>query len=622
MTDITEIKSRLASQAESVAQHLLPNGRREGSEWRVGSTDGESGKSLAIHLSGTKSGVWCDFASGEGGDLIDLWGQVRQLSLKDALKEVKDYLGIREPDIEFGGKQNWKKPERPDARAPQSGVLEYLRENRNLSGEAIAAYKIGERIGRDGGDEILFPFIQDGELVLVKYRAALDGAKPAPTEAGCKPILFGWQAIPDDARKITITEGEIDAMSMWDYGYPSLSVPFGGGKGAKQQWIDHEYHNLDRFETIYLAMDSDGPGQEAATEIADRLGRHRCRLVALPRKDANECLIDGVPSAEIDSAMNASSYIEPDELHAADYYMEDVLEMFSPDESVVQTGYCIPWGKLTDRLRFRPGELTIWQGRSGDGKSQILNHACIEFITQGAKVCIASLEMSPKQTLRRMVKQAGGTGQPTQMFVRRVINWLADSLWLFSLVGKTKADRLLEVFEYARRRYGVKVFVIDSLMRLGISPDDYAGQEELIFQIVDWVTHRDAHVHLVAHSRKGDGSGSIMQSEDVKGTSEIINNAFNIIGVWRNRRREEDVEKLGAKVASDQCTDDEREAYNEAVDKPGVVFSVLKQRNGDWEGRLGLWFDKDTYQYTNNPRRITPRNYCPEERDDGPEGNH
>jgi twinkle protein len=35
-------------------------------------------------------------------------------------------------------------------------------------------------------------------------------------------------------------------MTFTQLGYDALSVP-GGGKGAKQQWIEYEYHNLDRF---------------------------------------------------------------------------------------------------------------------------------------------------------------------------------------------------------------------------------------------------------------------------------------------------------------------------------------------------------------------------------------
>jgi twinkle protein len=31
-------------------------------------------ESLKVHLTGDKAGIWQDFATGEGGDLLDLWG--------------------------------------------------------------------------------------------------------------------------------------------------------------------------------------------------------------------------------------------------------------------------------------------------------------------------------------------------------------------------------------------------------------------------------------------------------------------------------------------------------------------------------------------------------------------
>ncbi|KAF0118906.1 MAG: hypothetical protein FD149_394 [Rhodospirillaceae bacterium] len=63
---------------------------------------------------------------------------------------------------------------------------------------------------------------------------------------------------------MTITEGEIDAMTAAEYGWPALSLPFGGGTGAKQAWIESEYERLLRFETIYLALDMDREGEAAA----------------------------------------------------------------------------------------------------------------------------------------------------------------------------------------------------------------------------------------------------------------------------------------------------------------------------------------------------------------------
>lgn len=59
------VAQQLSRRAEEIARHLLPNGKRNGAEWCVGSTSGVEGQSLKVHLTGEKAGVWSDFATGE-----------------------------------------------------------------------------------------------------------------------------------------------------------------------------------------------------------------------------------------------------------------------------------------------------------------------------------------------------------------------------------------------------------------------------------------------------------------------------------------------------------------------------------------------------------------------------
>src|SRR4029077_1463675 len=70
--DATSIARRLGEHIISLAYDLLPGGHREGHEWRGGSVSGEPGRSLGVHLDGTKAGVWSDFATGICGDALDL----------------------------------------------------------------------------------------------------------------------------------------------------------------------------------------------------------------------------------------------------------------------------------------------------------------------------------------------------------------------------------------------------------------------------------------------------------------------------------------------------------------------------------------------------------------------
>ncbi len=592
--DILEIKRMLADRAQSVAEHLLPRGRKDGSEWRAGSVNGEAGQSLGVHLTGEKAGIWADFNGGTGGDLLDLWSKAKGCTLSDALSQARAFLGVSRPVAYREPKKTYVRPAKPKCRAPQEHVLDYLRENRSIPSDVIVAYRIGE-----AGDQIVFPFLlPDGELALVKNRAAVDGAKPIPTAANCEPVLFGWQAIPPEARSVVITEGEIDALSWAAFGYPAMSVPFGGGGGAKQQWIENEFERMDRFEQIYLATDMDKPGDEAAAAIAERLGRHRCLRVRMPRKDANECLVDGISKEVMDRCILDAEHLDPEGLRRASDFTVAVVNLFWPDHSRPE-GYRTPYSKLGDKLLFRSSEVTLWSGASGAGKSQILSDCIVDWVHQGSRVCLSSLEMRPEQTLKRMCKQIVGVDRPTEGAIRDALAWLDRGLLLYEKVGKAGVDGLLDIFAFARAKYGCDQFVIDSLMRLGIAGDDYNGQEKALFRIVDWTLANRVHVHLVAHSRKAGIERGVPETEDIKGAMEIGANAFNIITVWRNRKLEENVRTAE--------TEEEKAVIRE---QPGVIMNVAKQRNGDFEGRVGLWFDQETYRYHSaHDRGVWDRTY-------------
>jgi twinkle protein len=335
----------------------------------------------------------------------------------------------------------------------------------------------------------------------------------------------------------------------------------------------------------------DRPGEEAAEEIAGRLGRHRCLRVTLPLKDANDCLVSGIPQAQMDQAIVAAGNLDPEGLRHASDFADAVVGLFWPAAGT-HTGYSVPYGKIGDRMLFPPGEVTLWTGASGAGKSQILSDCMVHWINEGSRMCLSSLEMKPAQTLKRMVKQAGNIDRPTESYARQIVTFLDQGLLLYEKVGKAGIEGLLEVFDYARAKYGCDQFIIDSLMRLGIAGDDYTGQEKVMFKVVDWAIHHNVHLHLVAHARKGEKGAGSPETEDIKGAMEIGANAFNILSVWRNRRLEEEI----------RATKDEDEIVA-LQEKPGVILNVAKQRNGDFEGKVGLWFDQQTYRYQSSHDR-------------------
>ncbi|MBE0583490.1 MAG: hypothetical protein IH612_06950, partial [Desulfofustis sp.] len=241
-----EINQRLVGMVESVTRYLLPKGVKNGREWCVGSVNGEPGQSLRLCLEGAKAGIWKDFAdNGKGGDLLDLWQQCRGISFVDALKEAKEFAGINHdtPTLYSPAvKQRRKPPQKPECQKPAVTILRWF-ESRGIFQRSLDAYQVGQQ----GDKIIIFPYLSpEGELDLVKYRDI-----EAETKSGKKKIwsnpdpeyhLFGWQAVDDDTRYVVICEGEIDALTFFQQGIPALSVPQGGGDGAKQSaWLDNDF---------------------------------------------------------------------------------------------------------------------------------------------------------------------------------------------------------------------------------------------------------------------------------------------------------------------------------------------------------------------------------------------
>ncbi len=590
---IKEISQLLAQRVEEVARYLLPNGKKIGNEYCLGNVEGEHGGSLKIHLTGEKAGIWCDFESGgdQSGDLLDLWSATRKITLAAAIKEAKQYLGISSsPAFYSQASKGFAKPPQTISTRINSDtpVLRYLVHERKLQPTTLSTFKIGEQ-----GRQMVFPYIRDNEIIFAKYIGLdrPDGKKIIHAEKDCEPCLFGWHTIPTNARTINLCEGEIDAMTLYQYGLPSLSVPFGGGTGNKHKWLEYEYDRLAVFDEIFLCFDNDRSGQEAVIELIDRLGRHRCRIVELPHKDPNACLQAGMKAEEIHKYFSEAKMLDPQELKRASHYVDQVIDTFYPPEGT-HLGYTAPWEKTKDKILFRPEELSIWTGVNGHGKSQFVGQIMLSAIQQGAHICIASLEIKPKRLLMRLTRQAAGIAEPTQEYIRAIHDWYGQHLWLFDLTGTAKVQRLMEVFQYARQRYGIDVFVIDSFMKLDIAEDDYKSQKQFIEMLCDFKNQHGCHVHLIVHPRKGADEGHVPGKLDYKGTGAISDMADNCFTVWRNKKKEELLRlKLSGKILSHDQID--------KLTESDCLLSCDKQRNGDWEGKLSLWFDLASYQYLN-----------------------
>jgi hypothetical protein len=92
--DFEHVKTAALNSAEEIVRGLLPDGRREGSEWVARNplrADRRPG-SFKVNLI---TGRWADFATGDrGGDLISLSAFVAGVDQRSAAVRLADALGI------------------------------------------------------------------------------------------------------------------------------------------------------------------------------------------------------------------------------------------------------------------------------------------------------------------------------------------------------------------------------------------------------------------------------------------------------------------------------------------------------------------------------------------------
>jgi twinkle protein len=576
---ISEISSRLAAQAESIAAYLLPSGKVEGGQWRVGSVGGDKGRSLSITLTGDRAGKWVDHADdSQHGDLIDLWSAVRGTSLPDTLKEIKSYLGIKDHSQKFKPQPFTPPTFKQTGINPVFGAaLEYLRDERKIPHETLKQFSICSTT-----DAIVFPYLKNGERQMVKF-IGLDrsNGKKVWTSKGGRKTLFGWQALPENARKVVITEGEIDALTLASAGLPALSIPYGAGNQSQSDWIENDFDDLERFEEIYVWMDADEAGEKTAETIAERLGIERCRIVKTPgHNDINEMLQAGV--TDFQRCLDESEWVAPARLRNTPDFIEDVWEVFNPSTGQ-EPGFDMNWPGF-EHIRFRPAELIVISGFNGHGKSQLAGQIMLEAMANGMKTCIASLEMPAPRVLARLVRQAAGLEQPARDYFDAVFDWIAPRTWIFDHIGRVSLDDVLEAFTYAHMRFGVSVFLIDSLMMLGIATDDYQGQKDFVQRVMEWKMQHNVTVFLVAHSRKQASEDQRPSKLDVRGAGEITDMADTVLTVWRDKRENKEP---GAGDTRVDCS---------------------KQRNGEGEGSKWLWFHAPSFQFRANDKK-TPYHY-------------
>lgn len=428
------------------------------------------------------------------------------------------------------------------------------------------------KIGSDKNGNILFPFYRDGILTYVKHRAPKkyeklltefeekrkknpDLKKPQKEwqDPNTEPILYGMDNVSFNM-PLVITEGQIDALSVYEAGYSNVvSVPCGCNN---LEWITSCWDWLEKFQQIILFGDADEPGMEMTSILMKRLGEDRCMVP----KEYPELIFNGKDYNKIcKDANEILCCYGPDALKAIIKDCEPV-----PIKGLLDVA-SIPYVDPTSLPRImtkipaldqligglNESGITVISGRRGDGKSTIGNSILLNAIQQDYNCCVYSGELTAQQFKEWLYLTAteskyigyktdpqSGKNIPIidREIANRISEWLTGKMKLFDNSVVFESDQqtaVLKCFEMAARRYGCKLFLIDNLMSLLTTGDEEnRAQAKFMATVKAFAAKYKVHVLCVCHPRK-EKEGSTFTNDTVSGSSVLTNLADNVWSIER-----------------------------------------------------------------------------------------
>jgi len=367
--------------------------------------------------------------------------------------------------------------------------------------------------------------------------------------------LFGQQAMRDGATKLIITEGEIDAMSVWQIINSSrnrwavVSVKRGAG-GAKKD-VAEQLAWCETADEVILMLDMDEDGMAAATECA-RLFRHgKAKIASLPLKDPNEMLMAGRGAEIIDAIFGAKEY-RPENL----VRLSSLRERIMADPVVGMPWWHEGLTKVTYGRRL--GELDALGAGTGVGKTDYITQQIdFDVAVLDLSVGVIMLEQQPEETGRRLAGKNVGRkfhippdsedNQWTPEELSGALDTLEknDRVALYDHFGSAEYDKIEDFIRFLYHSEGTTIFYLDHLTALAAAEaDERKALEEIMARLGGLVKELNIWVMIISHLTTPEGKsheeGGRVMIRHFKGSRAIGYWCHHMFGLERDQQAEDE----------------------------------------------------------------------------------
>ena len=364
--------------------------------------------------------------------------------------------------------------------------------------------------------------------------------------------FFGQHLWPGGGKKLVITEGEIDCLTVSQVQgnkYPVVSIP-NGAKSAKRIF-KAQMEWLNSFEQVIVMFDMDERGREAVSDVEGILKPGKLYIATLPLKDPNECLLNDQADAIVKAIWNAKVYKPDGIVNGADLW--NVLE----NEEEEEEGYSLPWDidlqKMT--LGLRKGELVVLTAGTGVGKTTFVRQIAHNFgVKQNLKVGMMMLEENVKRTAKGLMSVEAGKrlhinrkAVTPEEYKEVFEKTLGTGNFIFhEHFGSIEGDNLLNKMRYMAVGEGCDFIILDhvSIAVSGLEGDNERKLIDILMTTMrSLVEETGVGLVVISHLKRPDGQqsheeGGVTSLSQLRGSGAIAQLADTVIGLERNQQAE------------------------------------------------------------------------------------
>ena len=414
------------------------------------------------------------------------------------------------------------------------------------------SYQIGELNGKPC--HIANYRNMDGAQVAQKYRFA-DKSFHCN---GNPNYFYGQNLWPNGGKKLVITEGEIDCLTVSQIQgnkWPCVSLPSGAqsAKGIFKRQLEW----LSAWDEVVIMFDQDKAGREAAESVAHILPAGKCKIARLSGKDPNEMLLAGKADEVIRAFWDAKVWRPDDIVDGTELY--ERLTTPKPNDSIPY-----PYYGLNELTRgMRKGEIVTFCAGSGIGKSAVCKEIALHVLkTTDRKLGYIALEESIERTANGIIGLEMSRPLHLEPFeadedYNKAYKATVGSgrFYLYDHWGSLDSDNLLGHIRYMAKAMDVDYVVLDhlSIVVSGMGDGDERRMiDNTMTKLRALVEETKIGVILVSHLKRPEGKGheegAATSLAQLRGSAAIAQLSDMCIGLERNQQDKENKNRTALRV--------------------------------------------------------------------------